>query len=93
MTDDDGRVLHLCIREAKASKTGRDLILVPSIGIHDVYVDEYRKKYSLVKLIHADIHQYRFCVAFLWFRWSFAFAEFRDDRSVEEIKKEYCIDD
>lgn len=86
MKDDEGRVLHVRIYDAKPGK-GYDIFLLPAVAIRDVFVDENREKYKYVQFLHSDIHQYRFCIGWLKLRWSFAFAEFTDDTSAEEIKR------
>lgn len=86
MKDDEGRNLHIGLFDARGGK-GCDIFLLPAVAIKDLFVDENREKYRSIQFLHKDIHQYRFCVGWLHLRWSFAFAEFRDDTSVEEIKR------
>lgn len=85
MYDDDGRKLHICFRDLEALRSCYCLYLIPTIGIQSIYIIDNLPEHQGTEYRRLNVYQTR--IGFAWLRWqfSFAIAEWRDDRTIEEL--------
>lgn len=88
MTDEDGRIFHIRLKKPVLRRS-ISRFLLPTIGFTTSVIYDDDPEHEGTKYFREDTIRYRLCVA--WWCWQFSviIAEWTDDRTDEEVERDW----